>query len=181
MSGAKSPEYQIQILNSITTDNILMKNNKEVFERVAFSLKKYGLKWSKVFGENLNGPNAMLKAMRACIGKIHIIQGYVSTDAKAEFVEIVFRCRKITQDGDERRDKQTVLHEILGVGIEAFRNYFNLGWNFNSMKESLAKDIAEITIEILNILTFDGDERSVKIKSSCAVLLFALAMPNENK
>lgn len=93
----------------------------------------------------------------------------------------VFCSRKFVQDGDERRDKQTALQEILGAGIEAFRNYFNLGWNFNSMKEPLAKDIAEITIDTLNILTFDKDERSVKIKSSCAILLFALAMPNENK
>jgi hypothetical protein len=43
---------------------------------VAFSLKKYSLKWSKVFGENLNGPNAMLKAMRACITKVQITQEY---------------------------------------------------------------------------------------------------------
>jgi hypothetical protein len=49
------------------------------------------------------------------------------------------------------------------------------------MKETLAKNIAEITIDVLNILTFDNDERSIKIKSSCAILLFALAMPNENK
>ena len=49
------------------------------------------------------------------------------------------------------------------------------------MKESLARDIAEITIDILNILTLESDERSVKIKTSCAILLFALAMPNENK
>ncbi len=43
---------------------------------MAFSLKKYSLKWSKVFGENLNGPNAMLKAMRACITKVQITQEY---------------------------------------------------------------------------------------------------------
>lgn len=78
MSGQKSPEYQIQSLNHVTIDNILNKNTKDVFERVAFSLKKYGLKWSKVFGENLGGPTAMLKAMRACISKIHITRGYVA-------------------------------------------------------------------------------------------------------
>jgi hypothetical protein len=89
--------------------------------------------------------------------------------------------RKCHQDGSERREKQDSLQEILGAGIEAFRNYFNLGWNFNSMKETLAKNIAEVTIDVLNILTFDNDERSIKIKSSCAILLFALAMPNENK
>jgi hypothetical protein len=49
------------------------------------------------------------------------------------------------------------------------------------MKESLAKDITEIAIEVLNILSVECDERSVKIKSSCAILLFALAMPHENK
>ncbi|CAF5084355.1 unnamed protein product, partial [Rotaria sp. Silwood1] len=70
MSGPKSPEYQIQCLNNVTIDNINSKNSKETFERVAFSLKKYGLKWSKVFSENYNGPNAMLKAIRACISKI---------------------------------------------------------------------------------------------------------------
>jgi len=43
---------------------------------VGFSLKKYSLKWSKVFGENLNGPNAMLKAMRACITKVQITREY---------------------------------------------------------------------------------------------------------
>jgi hypothetical protein len=89
--------------------------------------------------------------------------------------------RKVNKDGDERRDKQNSLYEVLGAGIEAFRNYLNLGWNFNSLKESLAKDIAEITIDILNILSVESDERSVKIKSSCAILLFTIAMPNENK
>ena len=49
------------------------------------------------------------------------------------------------------------------------------------MKESLAKDIAEITIDVLNIIYFENDERSNKIKQTCAILLFALAMPNENK
>jgi hypothetical protein len=78
MSGQKSPEYQIQCLNNVTIDNIYSKNSKDIFERVAFSLKKYGLKWSKVFGENSNGPNAMLKAMRACILKIQFTQEYVS-------------------------------------------------------------------------------------------------------
>lgn len=75
MRGEKSPEQQIQALNNITIDNILTRNSREVFERVAFSLKTYGLNWSKVFGENLNGPNAMLKAMRACISRIHITRG----------------------------------------------------------------------------------------------------------
>lgn len=73
------------------------------------------------------------------------------------------------------------LQEILGAGIEAFRSYFNLGLNFNSMREPLVKDITAITIDALNILTFERDERLVKIKTSCAILLFALAMPNENK
>jgi hypothetical protein len=146
---------------------------------VAFSLKKYGLKWSKVFGENLNGPNAMLKAMRACILKIQITREYVNNSGKRRKKNLVFR--KSNQDGSERRDKQSSLQDILGAGIEAFRNYFNLGWNFNSMKETLAKNIAEITIDVLNILSFDNDERSIKTKSSCAILLFALAMPNENK
>ncbi|CAF1000284.1 unnamed protein product [Rotaria sordida] len=162
MSGAKSPEYQIQCLNNVTIDNIYSKNSKETFERVAFSLKKYGLKWSKVFGENYNGPNAMLKAMRACITKIQYTR------------------EKINRDGDERREKQSTLYEILAAGIEAFKNYLNLGWNFNSMKESLAKDIAEITIDVLNILYSENDERSNKTKFTCAILLFALAMPNEN-
>lgn len=49
------------------------------------------------------------------------------------------------------------------------------------MKESLAKDIAEVTIDVLNILLPEIDERSVKTKHTCAILLFALAMPNENK
>lgn len=49
------------------------------------------------------------------------------------------------------------------------------------MKESLAKDIAEITIDVLNILFLENDERSLKTKHTCAILLFALAMPNENK
>ncbi len=77
MSGQKSPDYQIQCLNNVTIDNIYSKNSKETFERVAFSLKKYGLKWSKVFSENSNGPNAMLKAMRACIAKIQFTREYV--------------------------------------------------------------------------------------------------------
>jgi hypothetical protein len=77
MTGEKSPEHQIQCLNRFTVDNINSKYSKETFERIAFSLKKYGLKWSKVFGENLNGPNAMLKAMRACISKIQITREYV--------------------------------------------------------------------------------------------------------
>ena len=89
--------------------------------------------------------------------------------------------RKYNRDGNDRREKQDTLNEILGAGIEAFRNYMNIGWNFNSMKEALAKDIASITIEFLNIISFDSDLRSMKIKSSCAILLFALAMPNENK
>jgi hypothetical protein len=87
----------------------------------------------------------------------------------------------VSRDGDERREKQSTLYEILGAGIEAFKNYLNLGWNFNSMKESLAKDIAEITIDLLNIIYLENDERSNKIKQTCAILLFALAMPNENK
>lgn len=70
MTGPKAPDYQIQCLNSINTDNIYNNHSKETFDRVAFSLKKYGLKWSKAFGENYNGPNAMLCAMRACIDKI---------------------------------------------------------------------------------------------------------------
>lgn len=70
MTGQKSPEYQIQCLNNVTIDNIYSQNIKETFERVALSLKKYGLKWSKVFGENSNGPNAMLNTLRACISKI---------------------------------------------------------------------------------------------------------------
>jgi hypothetical protein len=49
------------------------------------------------------------------------------------------------------------------------------------MKESLAKDIAEVTIDVLNILYFENDERSAKTKLTCAILLFAIAMPNENK
>jgi hypothetical protein len=49
------------------------------------------------------------------------------------------------------------------------------------MKESLAKDIAEITIDVLNILSYENDERSVKTKLACAILLFTLAMPNENQ
>jgi hypothetical protein len=49
------------------------------------------------------------------------------------------------------------------------------------MIESLAKDIAEVTIDVLNILYFENDERSTKTKFTCAILLFALAMPNENK
>lgn len=77
MTGQKSPEYQIQSLNNVTIDNVYSKNSKDTFERVAFSLKKYGLKWSKVFGENSNGPNAMLKAMRACISKIQFTLEYV--------------------------------------------------------------------------------------------------------
>jgi hypothetical protein len=141
---------------------------------VAFSLKKYSLKWSKVFGKNLNGPNAMLKAMRACITKVQIIREYFIEMKLYSFKHFVFR--RFNQDENERQ-----LREILGAGIEAFRNYINLGWNFNSMKESLAKNIAEITIDVLNILSVDSDEHSIKIKSSCAILLFALAMPNENK
>ncbi|CAF3987682.1 unnamed protein product [Adineta steineri] len=162
MSGPKSPEYQIQSLNNVTIDNIYSRNSKDTFERVAFSLKKYGLKWSKVFGEKSNGPNAMLKAMRACIAKIE------------------FTREKATKDGDERKEKQSTLYEILGAGIEAFKTYLNLGWNFNSMKESLAKDIAEITIDVLNIIHMENDDRSNKIKQACAILLFTLAMPNEN-
>ena len=49
------------------------------------------------------------------------------------------------------------------------------------MKVSLAKDIAEITIDALNILFLENDERSNKTKLTCAIILFALAMPNENK
>ncbi|CAF4351128.1 unnamed protein product [Rotaria socialis] len=162
MSGPKSPDYQIQSLNNITIENIYSKNSKETFERVAFSLKKYGLKWSKVFNENYNGPNAMIKAMQACINRIQYTR------------------EKVNRDHDERRDKQNTLHEILSAGIEAFKNYLNLGWNFNSLKELLAKDIAEITIDVLNILTLENDERSNKTKLTCAILLFALAMPNEN-
>lgn len=87
----------------------------------------------------------------------------------------------MSRDGDERRDKLGSLHEILGAGIEAFKSYLNIGLNFNSLKESLAKDIADITVDVLNILSVDSDERSIKIKVSCALLLFTLAMPNENK
>ena len=89
--------------------------------------------------------------------------------------------RKVNRDGDERREKQNTLHDILGSGIEAFKNYLNLGWNFNSMQESSAKEIAEVAIDVLNILLLEMDERSVKTKHTCAILLFALAMPNENK
>ena len=89
--------------------------------------------------------------------------------------------RKINRDGDERRDKQSNLYEIIGAGIEAFKNYLNLGWNFNSLKESLAKDVAEVTIDVLIMLSAENDERSTKTKHTCAILLFALAMPNENK
>ena len=74
MSGSKAPEYQIQSLNSVTVDNVNSKATKDTLNLVAFSLKKYGLKWSKVFGENSNGPNAMLKAMRACIARIQYTQ-----------------------------------------------------------------------------------------------------------
>jgi hypothetical protein len=77
MSGQKSPEYQIQCLNNITIDNVHLKTTKDTFERVTFSLKKYGLKWSKVFGENSNGPNAMLKAMRSCISRIRFTLEYI--------------------------------------------------------------------------------------------------------
>ena len=91
MSGPKSPEYQIQCLNNVTIDNIYSKNSKETFERVAFSLKKYGLKWSKVFGENYNGPNAMLKAMRACITKIQYTREYVLIDFNIHKIIFVYR------------------------------------------------------------------------------------------
>ena len=74
MSGAKAPEYQIQCLNGITVDNVNSTATKETLNRVAFSLKKYGLKWSKAFGENYNGPNAMIRAMGACIMKIQYTQ-----------------------------------------------------------------------------------------------------------
>lgn len=101
------------------------------------------------------------------------------------YTEIVFLFfflnRKVTRDGGERREKQGALNEILGAGIEAFKNFLNLGWNFNSMKESFAKDIAEVAIDVLNILSLESDERSVKTKHTCAIVLFALAMPNENK
>jgi hypothetical protein len=93
----------------------------------------------------------------------------------------LFNDRKVQRDYDERREKQSNLYDILGAGIEAYKNYFNLGWNFNSLKESLAKDVAEITIDVLNIIFLDDDERAIKIKHTCAILLFALAMPNENK
>jgi hypothetical protein len=92
------------------------------------------------------------------------------------FRKKIFIFRRFNQDENEHQ-----LQEILGAGIEAFRNYFNLGWNFNSMNEILAKNIAEITIDVLNILSLNSDDHSIKIKSSCAILLFALAMPNENK
>jgi hypothetical protein len=75
MTGSKAPEHQVQCLNSMTVENINNRSSKETFDRVAFSLKKYGLKWSKVFGENYSGPNAMLKAMRACIDKIQLTRG----------------------------------------------------------------------------------------------------------
>jgi hypothetical protein len=182
MTGPKSPEYQIQCLNNVTADNVNSKTSKDTFERVAFSLKKYGLKWSKVFGENSNGPNAMLKAMRACITRVQFTLEYVYKNFnKKKKKNYFFVNSKVNRDGGERRDKQGLLHEILGAGIEAFKNYLNLGWNFNSLKESLAKDIAEITIDVLNILYLENDERSIKIKLNCAILLFTLAMPNENK
>lgn len=74
MSGSKAPEHQINCLNSVTVDNVNSKATKDTLNLVAFSLKKYGLKWSKAFGENSNGPNAMIKAMRACILKIQFTQ-----------------------------------------------------------------------------------------------------------
>jgi len=46
--------------------------SKKIFDRVAISLKTYGLKWNKVFGENSNGPNAMINGMKACITRIQI-------------------------------------------------------------------------------------------------------------
>ena len=49
------------------------------------------------------------------------------------------------------------------------------------MRGSLPKDIAEVTIDALNILFVESDERSNKTKLTCAIILFALAMPNENK
>ena len=163
MHGTKAPEHQIQSLNNITSDNIHSKGTKAIFEAVAFSLKKYGLKWSKVFSKDNTGPNAMIKAMRACIEKIQYTR------------------RKVEQDGDEREEKQSNLYDVLGSGIEAFKNYLNLGWNYNSLQESLAKDMAEVTIDVLNILFLIRDERWLKIKQTCAMLLFGLAMPNENK
>lgn len=163
MSGVKAPEYQIQCLNNVTSDNLHTKATKETFDRVAFSLKKYGLKWSKAFGENSNGPNAMIKALRACIEKIRYTR------------------KKIDQDGDEREEKQSHLYDVLGSGMEALKNYLSLGWNFNSLQESLAKDMAEVVIDVLNILFWLKDERFNKTKQTCAMLLFGLAMPNENK
>ena len=163
MSGTKAPEYQIQCLINVTSDNFHTKTTKETFDRVAFSLKKYGLKWNKAFGDNSTGPNAMVKAMRACIEKIQYTR------------------KKVDQDGDEREEKQANLYDVLGAGMEAFKNYLSLGWNFNSLKEALAKDMAEVAIDVLNILFWMRDERSTKIKPTCAILLFGLAMPNENK
>ena len=72
------------------------------------------------------------------------------------------------------------LYETVGAGIEAFKNYFNLGLNFNSLREPLATDVSEVTIDVLNIIFFETEERFAKIKHSCAILLFTLAMPNEN-
>ena len=72
MSGSQAPESQIRALNSIKVDEFDPKFTRETFERVAFSLKKYGLKWSRVFGENNTGPNAMLKTMRTCFEKIQL-------------------------------------------------------------------------------------------------------------
>jgi hypothetical protein len=76
MTGPKAPDYQIQCLNNINIENVNSKTTKEIFDRVAFSLKKYGLKWSKIFGENYDGPYAMLKAMRACISKMQYTREY---------------------------------------------------------------------------------------------------------
>lgn len=72
MSGNQAPESQIRSLNSIKVDGYDPKSVREKFEHVAFSLRKFGLKWSKVFGENHHGPNAMLKAMQTTFEKIQI-------------------------------------------------------------------------------------------------------------
>lgn len=102
-------------------------------------------------------------------------------DASHWLMSFFWGNRKIHRDGDERREKQSNLYDIIGAGIEAFKNYLNIGWNFNSLKESLAKDVAEVTIDVLIMLSTENDERSTKIKHTCAIILFALAMPNENK
>ncbi|CAF0761742.1 unnamed protein product [Didymodactylos carnosus] len=161
MSGQNAPEVQINFLNSISIDN-LPKHSKDIFDKVAFSLKKYGLKWSKIFGENNRGPNSLCSALNIFIEKVQLTR------------------EKINHDNDPRKEKINNLYDTIGAGIEAFKNYLNLGWNFNSLKERLAMDIARCTINVLNLLYDEKDERVTKTKHSCAIVLFTLAMPNES-